>query len=66
MTTQSNEVSAPTRPRIRILVEVECDQELVPGFGHNPMDFAEAAAQRVESMLACYNPTVITTGVEYM
>lgn len=59
-------IKRPDRPRIRILVEVECDQETVPGFGYDPMDFATAAAHRVSHMLQAYNPEIITTGVEYM
>ena len=66
MTNENTETGAPARPRVRILVEVECDRELVPGFGYDPEDWTTAASQRVAAMLACYNPVVITTGVEYV
>jgi hypothetical protein len=45
-----------------VLVELEVDEEPVPGFGHNPQDFAEAAAKAGAKILGCYNPVIITTG----
>lgn len=50
------------RKRTRLLVEIEVDEEPIPGFGHNPQDFAEAAAKAAIRLLGCYNPTIITTG----
>lgn len=57
---------APTssyfRKRVRVLVEIECNEELFPGFGYNPHDFAEAVARAGERTLQSYDPKVITTG----
>lgn len=50
------------RKRTRLLVEIEVDEEPIPGFGHNPQDFAEAAAKAAIRPLGCYNPTIVTTG----
>lgn len=55
------ELVAPAE-RVRILVEIECDRERVPGWGYNPHDFAEAAAKAAAGILGSYNPKVITTG----
>lgn len=48
--------------RIRLIVEIEVDEETVPGFGHDPQDFAEAAAKAAIRPLGCYSPKIVTTG----
>lgn len=62
MTTESLRTSLCAPKRVRVLVELEVDEEPVPGFGHNPQDFAEAAAKAGVRMLGCYNPVIITVG----
>ena len=50
------------RKRVLVQVEIECDEELFPGWGYDPHDFAEAAAKAAAGVLVAYNPKVITTG----
>lgn len=52
----------PRRKRVRVLVELECNEELFPGWGYNPQDFAEAVAATGMRTLGSYDPKVITTG----
>jgi hypothetical protein len=47
------------RKRIRITVVVDCDREMVPGWGYNPQDMADAAAARAAAVLGSYTPEVI-------
>jgi hypothetical protein len=48
------------RKRVRITVVVECDREMVPGWGYNPQDMATAAAERAAAVLGSYKPEVIS------
>lgn len=50
------------RKRVRVLVELECNEELFPGWGYNPQDFAEAVAAAGMRTLGSYDPKIITTG----
>ena len=40
--------------RVLVTVTVEANRECVPGFGYDPQDWANAAAERVKAMLGCY------------
>lgn len=65
MTAEESEekvTSVVARKRVRVLVELEVDEEPVPGWGHNPEDFATAAAHAAAGILGCYSPKIITTG----
>lgn len=46
----------PMYSRVRVLVQVECDREQVPGWGHDPQQMADGAALRVMQLLAVYRP----------
>ncbi len=46
----------PMYSRVLLLVQVECDREQVPGWGHDPQEMADGAALRVMQMLQLYKP----------
>lgn len=54
--------TVPPRKRVRVLVELECNEEMFPGWGYNPQDFAEAVAAAGTRTLGSYDPKIITTG----
>lgn len=47
------------RPRMRMLIAIECDREQVPGWGYEPQDMADAAARHAMALLASYSPKVL-------